>query len=306
VVVMADRSASMTVADAPSATGDARVTREQQLISAARTGWPTFAALAQKRNVLFLGFDSGVFDLRTANDGPGGSPTGIDLGKAEGQRTMIGQSLEQTLHRVAARPVAGIVMLSDGRSADSPGRSALRQLESRQIPVYTVPLGSPTPLVDLAVGRVDSPSAAFVGDLVPVSVDIERLGGTGPGIRGKVQLVDDATEVVLDERPLEDPVQPNAPDHVTLTAHPEQPGQMSWSVRLVLDTPDLTTANNRAAVRLELVDRPIRVVYFDGYPRWEYRYLKNLLVREKSIKSSTLLLAPDRRYLQEGTDPLDG
>jgi hypothetical protein len=306
VVVMADRSASMTVADAPSPTGAAtRITREQQLNGTMRTGWPTFAALAQKRNVLFLGFDSGVFDLRTVNDGPNASPTGIDLGRPEGQRTLIGQALEQTLRRVAARPVAGIVMISDGRSADAPGRPVLRQLESRQIPVYTVALGSPTPLMDLAVGRVDAPSAAFVGDLVPVSVDVERLGGTGASIRGKVQLVDDATDAVLDERPLEEPAQPNATDHVTLTAHPEQAGAATWSVRLVLDTPDLTSANNRAPVRLDLVDRPIRVVYFDGYPRWEYRYLKNLLVREKSIKSSTLLLASDRRYLQEGSDPLD-
>src|ERR1051325_10487533 len=185
VVVMADRSASMSVADAPSPAGEAaRITREQQLVSTVRSSWPTFGALAQKRNVLFLGFDSGVFDLRTVNDGPNGTPSGIDLGKAEGQRTMIGQSLEQALHRIAARPVAGIVVLSDGRSADSTGRSALRQLESRRIPVYTVPLGSPTPLVDLAINRVESPSAAFVGDLVPVSVDVERLGGAGGPLPG--------------------------------------------------------------------------------------------------------------------------
>src|SRR4051812_20620181 len=70
VVVMADRSASMTVADASTGSNpDARITREEQLNSAMRAGWPTFSALAQKRNVLFLGFDSGVFDLRTASDG---------------------------------------------------------------------------------------------------------------------------------------------------------------------------------------------------------------------------------------------
>src|SRR6185503_12785309 len=191
VLVMADRSGSMAVADAPSPSGGSRLTREEQLADTVRGAWPTFGALALKRNVLFLGFDSGVYDLRTINDGPNGSPSGIDLGKAEGQRTMIGQALEQTLHRVAARPVAGIVLLSDGRSADSPGRAALRQLESRQIPVYCVPLGSATPLVDLAVGRVDAPAAAFVGDLVPVTVDVQRLGGTGSSVRGKVQLVDD-------------------------------------------------------------------------------------------------------------------
>src|SRR5262249_55026621 len=73
---------------------------------------------------------------------------------------------------------------------------------------------------------------------------------------------------------------------------------------VVPDGHDLSEANNEVTLRLDLVDRPIRVGYFDGYPRWEYRYLKNLLVREGSIRSSIMLLAPDRRFLQEGTDPL--
>jgi hypothetical protein len=196
------------------------------------------------------------------------------------------------------------VVLSDGRSSDSVGRAALKQLEARQIPVFTVPLGSADPLTDMALARLDAPQAAFVGDYVPVSVDVERLGGNpDQPVNGRVQLVDNATERVLDELPLERSFR--GTQRVTLTARPEDPGEASWSVRLVLDTPDLTQENNRLPVRVELVDRPIRVVYFDGYPRWEYRYLKNLLVRESSIRSSTMLLAADRKYIQEGTDVLE-
>jgi len=302
VIVMADRSASLSVNDAPGDAGG-RTTREQQLQQAVRAAWPTFAGLAQKRNVLFLGFDSGAYDLRTATE-PDGTITGIDLAEANGRRTMLGQALEQTLRRVAARPVAGVVLLSDGRSSDSVGRTALKQLEARQVPVFTVPLGSAQPLTDMALNRLEVPSAAFVGDLVPVSVDIERLGGDPANpVSGKLQLVDEKTDTVLDEVPLE--TGPNAGQRVTLTARPQDTGQATWTVRLALDTPDLTQENNRLPVRVDLVDRPIRVVYFDGYPRWEYRYLKNLLVREGSIKSSTLLLASDKRYIQEGNEPLD-
>ncbi len=63
---------------------------------------------------------------------------------------------------------------------------------------------------------------------------------------------------------------------------------------------DLIEQNNSRPVSVEMVDRPMRVLYVDGYPRWEQRYLKNLLIREKTIQSSNLLLAPDRRYTQEG------
>jgi len=317
VVVLADRSASMTVEDVPSSSlvADGRSTREAQLAATLRGAWPTLSALAADRNVLFQGFDANAFDLRTVEGNtPGSPPSGLDLGEPRGRRTAIGAALDGTVRRLAGRAVAGIVLLSDGRSSDAPSRALLRQLADRRIPVFAVPLGSATPLPDLAVGRVEAPSAAFIGDIVPVTVAIEGLPAD-PELRAgvRVQLVDDATGLVLDERrPEAVPSVPGlegaAPPStgVTLSAKPDAAGGASWSVRLVLDTPDLTGANNAAQVRIELVDRPLRVVYFDGYPRWEYRYLKNLLLRERSIRSSTLLLAPDRRYLQEGTDVLDG
>jgi len=78
-----------------------------------------------------------------------------------------------------------------------------------------------------------------------------------------------------------------------------------WTVRLVAEGPDLTSENNSQGMRVELVDRPIRVLYVDGYPRWEYRYVKNLLLREKSIRSTTMLLSAEKRYIQEGTDRIE-
>src|SRR5262245_18840454 len=257
VVLMADRSASMSVADAPGPAG-ARVSRDAQLRQALGRAWPALSKLSGDRNLLTLGFDAGVFDVPLAPEGP-------TLGDASGRRTAIGQSLEQALRRVSARPVAGVVLLSDGRSSDVPTRAVMRQLETRQIPVYVVPMGSASPLVDVAVGRIDAPSAAFVGDLVPVTAEIEQRGGEA-GMTGKVQLIDDATGLPLDERAL--PRGPE-PGRVTLVARPEKPGEARWTVRIVLDAPDLTAENNSMPVRLELADRPIRVVYFDGYPRWE-------------------------------------
>src|SRR5262249_20829617 len=38
---------------------------------------------------------------------------------------------------------------------------------------------------------------------------------------------------------------------------------------------------------------------------WEYRYIKNLLLREKTIRSASLLIASNRQYLQEGEIQLD-
>jgi hypothetical protein len=305
VLVLLDRSASMTIADAPVAGTATREPRDRQLRDAVQGAWPALASLAKERTVQWLGFDSGVYDVQVTT--AEGQPTGIDPGQPLGRRTALGAAIDQALARAAARPISGIVILSDGRSVDEAGRQALRRLQAERIPVFTVPLGSAEPVSDLALERAEAPAIAFVNDTVPVGVEIERLGAGERAIPGKVQLLDKLTGRVLDERPI--PADAGAwtdhRAHVTLTSKPAAPGRFEWVVRIQPEIPDLIEQNNAAELAIELVDRPLRVLYFDGYPRWEYRYLKNLLVREHSIQSAALLLASSRQYLREGDLPLD-
>lgn len=293
VAVLLDRSASMMVADAPGG-----VSREAQMRESLTQAWPMFEELSKGRNVVYMGFDGATYELPGA--GAGSPPR---LPEPTGSRTRVGQAIQQTLRRLAARPVAGIVIVSDGRSGDALPREALRELEARQIPVFVAPLGSEKPVEDLAIARVDSPGTAFVGDLVPVTVEIERRGGEGEPTPGLVQLVDIGTGEVLDEQPLPGAGEPGL---VTLTARPKEAGAGAWSVRVTPDRPDLSADNNAQPVAVDLVERPIRVAYFDGYPRWEYRYLKYTLVREASVSSAISIISPDRRYIREGTEPIDG
>lgn len=298
ILVLVDRSASMTIADVE-ADGRGRLTRDEQARAALARAWPAWGAMARERVVVWLGFDAGVFDLSA-------SDAGVSLGDPGGQRTQVGASVEQALARAAARPLAAVVVLSDGRSSDQVARNALRRLQADRVPVYSVALGSEVPIGDLAVRRVDAPGIAFVRDVAPVRVDIERVGGTGAA-RATVRLVEKSTGIVLDEREVSWTGAEGEADEqsVVLTTSPEDAGTRSWAVEVLPEGPDLIAANNASEFAVELVDRPMRVLFVDGYPRWEQRYLKNLLIRESSIVSSTLILSPDRRYIQEGDIEID-
>jgi len=300
VVVLVDRSASLTVED--TGTDDNRRDRESQLASGVRDAWPMFTELVRDRNVLWLGFDAGAFDLSTTDD-ESGAAFGIDLGDPTGQRTNLGAALDQALRRVAARPVSGIVVITDGRSTDTPSRAALRRMQNELIPVFSVPLGSPDPITDLAIRGIDAPRVAFVDDSVPVTVDIERLGSGQTG--ATIKLIDQTTGDVLDERRLDADAFETGSAQITLSSKPDTPGEVRWTVRIEPDTRDLIAENNSAQVSLELLDDSLRVVYFDGYPRWEYRFVKNLLLRERSIDSSTLMLSSNKRYTQAGDTTID-
>lgn len=296
VVVLVDRSESMSVRDVETAGGQ-RASRDEQLREALRDGWATLSALGRDRHVLWLGFDAGVFDLRVVGDG--GEQLGVDIGEPDGSRTGIGTAIDQALRRVAARPVSGVVLLSDGRSGDTVARSTLRRLQNELIPVFAVPLGSPEPLSDVAIRKAEAPRLAFVDDSVPVSVELRRTG-TGEVGGATVRLIDTGTNEVLDEQHVGPDELSTGSAHLTLMTRPSVPGEVRWAVRVTTDRPDLIEENNSAEVSLDLMDDTLRVVYFDGYPRWEYRYVKNLLLREHTIDSSTLMLSPIHTSIQEG------
>ena len=306
VLVLVDRSGSMGIADAPAATGgnqSALRTREAQLRAVLERGSPVFAAMSAERTVKWLGFDGGAYDLPMG----GGLPL---LEAPAGRRTDLSAAIEGALAKGAARPIAGIVVLSDGRASSGGGvlpRSLVKRLAAEKIPVVAVPLGSGEGLIDVAVGTIESPPTAFVNDPVPVRVTVTRTGAKTPG-PAVVRLVDRAAGgEVLDEQRLEwSEGETSKP--ITLTGRAKGGERADWEVRV--EQPegglnDLIEGNNKAEVGIALVDRPLRLLYVDGYPRWEYRFLKNIFSRDESVKFSALLLSAGRKYLQEGSEEID-
>jgi len=291
VVFLVDRSRSMEIADAGTVMGE--TTRDQALRAALAEAAPALARLAEGREPLWLGFSGGAFELPVGEGGP-------ELPAPTGDRTRLEDALLQAMGRTAARPVAGIVVLSDGRSAPPVGRNAIRRLQAEAIPVFAVPFGSETPGNDLAIAKVETPGRVFVGDEVPVRVEAELVGDGV--VAATVRLLDEETGEELARAEL-GPADGVGIARATLLPRPARGGVADWRITIE-SAGDLVADNNDRTVRVEIVDRPLRVLYIDGYPRWEYRYLKNLLIRERTIDSSIMLLSADRDFAQEGNMPI--
>ncbi len=313
VVVLADRSRSMAIRDGDTDGTGARSTRDQSLQSALGSSKATWETIARDRTLVWLGFTGGAFDLMPSGSesteaaveamrGSGREP-GREPGRDLGDRTLIDDALTQALQRAAARPIAGIVVMSDGRTSSPPSRATIRRLQSAAAKVFVVPFGSTASAGDLAVAKVDVPRRAFVRDEVPVRVEIERSGEMAAP-NATVRLVDAATGERLAERPVPAFAPGSNSAVVMLLPRADEAGQRDWRIEIDAGAGDLVAENNVRTAQLELVDRPLRVLYIDGYPRWEYRYIKNLLIRESTIESSILLLSADRDFAQEGNLPI--
>lgn len=308
LVVLVDRSGSMRVGDMIDPdTGEAR-TRDAALRDALVRQAGVFGEEGlgaspgvRARRTVWLGFGEQVYELP-----PLTSEAVWDRPEvaAQGSATALRTALEQALRAAGDRPLAGIVLFSDGRTPQSTGVELVKQLTSRGAPVHVVPLGAAEPPLDLAIGQVSAPREAFAEDVVPIGVTIDRGGEDGVDAAAvRVRLIDAATGEVLDERGLEEA---GGDGVVELSAQSQTPGRVRYRVEVerIGGERELITDNNRREVEVQIVDRPIRVLYVEGYPRWEYRYLKNTLIREESIDSSMLLISADRAFAQEGDSPI--
>jgi len=295
VLMLVDRSASVSVQDVfdPEAEQDRR-SRHDQLTSIIENNQPLWQRLADQHRVDWLGFSQTLSEL--------GDPNTLEAPR--GRSTAMRTAIHEALRRTAGKPISAMVVLSDGRSSEPIGPETWRLLRQMGVSVFTVPLGAPKPPLDLAVQRIDAPDRAFVEDAVPIGVTVSRTGGEADDSQAApegttLRLVDQTTGEVLDEKPVQRYDQP-----VQLLTTPEAAGDATWRIELSTPEPELIVENNNQTLEMTLIDRPIRLLYVEGYPRWEYRYLKNMVVREESVESSIMLVSADRTFAQEGNVPL--
>ena len=225
---------------------------------------------------------------------------------AEGQGTAIGGALLELLAEFRGRRLPDVVLLSDGRSNPGPElEEAARRLAAEGVRVHAVALGDPRPAPDLALERVQAPDVVLAGDEALFSL---RLRATGEGLPEGVgvRLLDEDGGLLAELDP------------VTLAGE----AGVQFSLATVLREPGLHTLravveelpgehardNNVLELVVEVKEVRIRVLYVDGRSRYEYRFLKNRLVRpdesSRDVEVRVWLADASRDFLQESSDPV--
>jgi hypothetical protein len=323
VIFLVDQSESMRVKDqamvshagaatapatAPAATLQTMplMTRYEAVVERIKADVDKLPGESDTRRVAWLGFDDNAYALARPTAGKPGEAMRLEWPvNPTGQDTRLRHAIEEAIAQAGDQPVAAVVVISDGRSSEPVTGDLARRLSARGVPVFSVPLGAPGGTFDIAVASVDFPERAFVKDIVPVNVELEATGDAVIDYtRIKARLVDQATGKVLDEAAA---TQTGGKGSVRLVGTGLTPGPVRWKVEVVCDIAgkkETVLDNNTQDLSPTLVDRPIGVLYIEGYPRWEYRYLKTLLTREGTFTSSMFLLSADKDFAQEGTRPI--
>ena len=227
-----------------------------------------------------------------------------------GERTRVAGAAAEVLAQLRGQNVAGLVMFTDGK--DAPSRvdeASLASVRQAGVPVYAVPVGGAGEPPNLRLEGLSAEPTVFAGDILSVVATVRAVGVEQP-TPVEVALLDAGGNPVL------------SPGGVPVTRFVElQPGEAT-EVELRLEAPqpqsldlgvvvrprgtmnELDADDNRRGLRVDVLDAQIAVLYVDGYPRWEYRYLKNRLIRDETINASILLTSADPTFAQEGNTPI--
>ncbi|RME73660.1 MAG: VWA domain-containing protein [Planctomycetota bacterium] len=239
----------------------------------------------------------------------------IEALKADGGETALGDALARVAAELRGKNVAGIVLFSDGRSnagAVSP-REAARRLGRSGIPVYTVGVGNPEPPVDVALANLEAAPVVRAGDVLRIGLEL-RVRALPPEVHElalEVRLDDELVHTeTVDLDALEDAeTEPGERTlQLTLRVRPEEVGEHTLSVTAPPLTGEVIHDNNRLQQRLRVIDKRIKVLYVENLPRYEYRFLRWALVRDKNMEAQIFQLSADPEFVQDsspGVPPLD-
>lgn len=297
-VILADRSQSMNIRGP----GETRSRGEMML------AWLSADAAWQVRLAQDFDVRRYVFDGRLESAGDF-----ADLA-LDGNESALGTCLEAIARRYRDRPLAGVLVISDGNATDLDGRV----LDASSLPpIYPVVAGGEGSLRDVAVRGVTASLTNFESAPVTVQAEISHHGfagediaarlldGSGAMVEEVVQRADDSGRLVARFE-----LQPRGPG---LHAYRVLAGARSEIDRLEKGgmSSEATLANNARLVMVDRARGPYRVLYVSGRPNWEFKFLRRALEEDEEVDLVGLIRIAKRepkfdfrsRY-GESTNPL--
>ncbi|HVA49998.1 MAG TPA: hypothetical protein VNH11_26770 [Pirellulales bacterium] len=200
----------------------------------------------------------------------------------QGPETRLGDGLSQVLDEAAGRQIASIVVFSDGQNTGgrSPAEVARTAAEAGA-PLFAVPAGSPAALRDVAVVDVFAPDLVSKGDTVHVAATLEVQGYPEQAV--KAVLLEDGKTEPLDSKELV--LRRTEQQHVELSFEAKEPGAKTLTVKLIpaAELPEDIKDNNSDEIVVRVSDEKLRVLYVEGLPRWDFRFLKNSMRRDHGL-----------------------
>ncbi|MGA2715393.1 MAG: glutamine amidotransferase, partial [Bryobacteraceae bacterium] len=217
---------------------------------------------------------------------------------ADDNATRIGDSLKHIASEAGTMPLGAIVLLSDG--GDNTGgidRDTIEQLRQLRIPVDTIGFGPDHFAKDIEIVDVSTPARALAQSRLSARVAIRQHGYAGARVKLMVRENDHPVaqqEIVL---------KPDADQSETVLFNAGAAGAHSFQIGIEPQADEENKQNNAVVRLINVGEKKMRILYLEGEPRWEYKFIRRAVEDDPSIEIATILrTTPNKIYVQGNGD----
>jgi ribosomal protein L18E len=211
--------------------------------------------------------------------------------------TQIGKGLQQIADEAATLPIGAVVLLSDG--ADNSGgvdAVTLSALRRRRLPVNTVGLGREHQRKDVELDGFEVPGQALASSRLQAQITVRQSGFSGR----RAQLVVTAGGNVVANRDL---VLRDAPQQIeNLEFNAGSAGVKNIEAKLNPLPGEENRENNKLTRVLSVNDTKRRILYVEGEPRWEYKFLRRAVEDDPALHIVSMLRTTENKIYRQGIE----
>jgi hypothetical protein len=224
-----------------------------------------------------------------------------------GSRTDLAAALDRAREELSGAPLAGLVLVTDGahNAGDAQRFSTaalgptdpLLSLRARSVPVFTVGVGRAEWSKDIEVGRVEAPRTVLKGTSLVADVLVSQRGFGG----STVQLVVEDSGRIVGTQPVRLPAEGEAVP-VRVRVPTTQAGARLLRFRIAPQSGEMVAQNNEQTALVVVQDRREKILYIEGEPRFELKFIRRAVEDDENLQVVGLLRSAENKFLRLGVE----
>jgi uncharacterized membrane protein len=285
IAVLLDDSRSMAIADSGS---DGRTPREAAAIRAMQDG--VLAGLQRR-------FQTRIYRLNSKAV----RATTLDGVKPDAAATHLSDSLKQFAADTADLPIGAVVLLTDGAENSSGPEGAsievdtMNALHNRRLPVHTVGFGRERAAHDIELSGVNVTSSTVADARINATLSFRQRGYAGS--KATVQVRDGDKTLASREVTLGSDGQLQS-EPLFFSAGAAGAKSLQFSVGPIAG--EENGLNNAISRPLNVTDEKRRILYVEGEPRWEYKFIRRAADNDPTIQIVSMLRTTENKIYRQG------
>jgi uncharacterized membrane protein len=257
----------------------------------------TFSADSPVMKALSSRYAVRVFRFASSTDRVGASR---DL-TFDGTQTKLGDALQRAKDEFTGLPLAGLVMVTDGADTEESSiQESLLGLRASQVPVFTVGVGRETLGRDIQISRVSTPRKVLKGTNLSVDVIVSQSGFKGTSVPLNVE--DSGRILSTQEIALTNDGEPTTVK-VHFTAN--EAGARTIRFRIPQQQGEEIAQNNVREVLVDVQDRKEKILFFDGEPHFEVKFIRRAVADDPNLQLVVLQRTTDTKFFRINIDSPD-